>query len=54
MLLLIFPDKGDPDTQTGRANKETAHAYLAKVYMYLKNWQKSFDNAKTVIQFRKV
>lgn len=44
-----LPLKGDPNTQVGRANKGAAQAYLAKVYMYMKNWQKSFDNAQAVI-----
>lgn len=41
--------KGDATTQTGRATKGAAQAYLAKVYMYQKNWQKAFDNAAAVI-----
>ncbi len=44
-----LPLKGDPNTQIGRANKGAAQAYLAKVYMYQKNWQKSFENAQAVI-----
>jgi len=41
--------KGDAGVVTGRATKGAAHAYLAKVYMYLKDWQKSFNNAQAVI-----
>ena len=44
-----LPWKGDANAVTGRATKGAAHAYLAKVYMYLKDWQKSFTNAQTVI-----
>jgi hypothetical protein len=38
-----LPLKGDPSTRVGRANKGAAEAYLAKVYLYLKNWQKAYD-----------
>ena len=44
-----LPMKGDAATQVGRANKGAAQAYLAKVYLYLKNYQKAFDNAAAVI-----
>ena len=44
-----LPLKGDPNTQAGRANKGVAQAYLAKVYMYQKNWQKAFDASQAVI-----
>lgn len=44
-----LPLKGDASTQTGRATKGAAQAYLAKVYLYQKNWQKAFDNAAAVI-----
>lgn len=44
-----LPWKGDAAVTVGRATKGAAHAYLAKVYMYLKDWQKSFSNAQTVI-----
>ena len=44
-----LPLKGDPSTQPGRANKGAAEAYLAKVYLYQKNWQKAFDLTKDII-----
>lgn len=44
-----LPWKGEVNAVVGRATKGAAHAYLAKVYMYLKDWQKSFNNAQTVI-----
>jgi len=45
-----LPLKGDPATATGRANKGAAESYLAKVYLYRKDWQKAFDLSKDVIQ----
>ena len=36
-------------SSTGRANKGVAESYLAKVYMYQKNWQKAFDLSSSVI-----
>jgi hypothetical protein len=44
-----LPLKGDPATQTGRANKGAAQAYLAKVYLYQKNWQKVLDLTNAII-----
>lgn len=44
-----LPVKGDAATQPGRANKGAAQSYLAKVYLYQKNWQKAFDNSLAVI-----
>ncbi|MEO6550875.1 MAG: RagB/SusD family nutrient uptake outer membrane protein [Ferruginibacter sp.] len=44
-----LPLKSDAATQTGRANKGAAQAYLAKVYLYQKNWQKVFDLTNDVI-----
>ena len=44
-----LPLKGDAATQTGRANKGAAQSYLAKVYLYQKNWQKAFDLSLAVI-----
>ena len=44
-----LPLKGDASAQVGRATKGAAQAYLAKVYMYQKNWQKAFDNAQAVV-----
>src|SRR6478672_7452180 len=38
-----LPLKGDAATTAGRATKGTAQSYLAKVYLYQKNWQKTFD-----------
>ena len=44
-----LPVKGDAATQTGRANKGAAQAYLAKVYLYQKNWQKVLDLTNSII-----
>ena len=44
-----LPLKGDAATQTGRANKGAAQAYLAKVYLYQKNWQKVLELTNAVI-----
>jgi tetratricopeptide (TPR) repeat protein len=44
-----LPLKGDPNTETGRANKGAAEALLAKVYLYQKNYQKAFDLTKDII-----
>jgi len=44
-----LPLKNDPNTAIGRANKGAAESYLAKVYLYLKNWQKAFDLSNDVI-----
>ncbi len=44
-----LPLKGDPLTQTGRANKGAAQAYLSKVYLYLQNWQMAYDLSQAVI-----
>ena len=49
MQLIIFPPKGDPNTEVGRANKDAAEGLLAKVYMYQKNWQKVYDLSSDVI-----
>ncbi len=48
-----LPEKGDAATQTGRANKGAAQAYLAKVYLYQKNWQKVFDLTNSIITSNK-
>jgi len=45
-----LPLKGDPSTNIGRANKGAAESYLAKVYLYQKNWQKAFDLTQDVIK----
>ena len=44
-----LPLKGTANTQTGRANKGAAQSYLAKVYLYQKNWQKAFELSQAVI-----
>ncbi len=44
-----LPLKGDAATQMGRANKGAAQAYLAKAYLYQKNWQKVFELTNSVI-----
>ncbi len=44
-----LPMKGDAATQTGRANKGAAQAYLAKVYLYQKNWAKALEFSNAVI-----
>ena len=44
-----LPLKGDPATQTGRANKSAAESLLAKVYLYQKNYQKAYDLTQDVI-----
>jgi len=48
-----LPLKGDAVAIIGRATKGAANAYLAKVYLYMKNYQKSFDNAQAVISSNK-
>ena len=48
-----LPLKGDATTQTGRANKGAAQAYLAKVYLYQKNWQKVLELTNAVITSNK-
>jgi starch-binding outer membrane protein, SusD/RagB family len=44
-----LPLKGDAATQTGRANKGAAQAFLAKVYLYQKNWAKVLELTNAVI-----
>jgi hypothetical protein len=44
-----LPMKNDAATQVGRANKGAAMAYLAKVYMYQKNWQKVLELTNSII-----
>lgn len=44
-----LPMKGEATTQVGRANKGAAQSYLAKVYLYQKNWQKAFELSQAVI-----
>lgn len=44
-----LPLKGEGGAQTGRANKGAAQAMLAKVYLYLQDWQKAYDLSQAVI-----
>jgi tetratricopeptide (TPR) repeat protein len=44
-----LPLKGEEGATTGRATKGAAQAFLAKAYLYQKNYQKAFDNAQAVI-----
>jgi hypothetical protein len=44
-----LPMKGDATTQVGRANKGAAQAFLAKVYLYQKNWAKVLELTNAVI-----
>jgi len=48
-----LPMKGDASTQVGRATKGAAQAYLAKVYMYQKNWTKVLELTNAVITSNK-
>jgi starch-binding outer membrane protein, SusD/RagB family len=44
-----LPVKSAITTQTGRANKGAAQAFLAKVYLYRKNWQKVLQLTSEII-----
>jgi starch-binding outer membrane protein, SusD/RagB family len=44
-----LPLKGDAATQVGRANKGAAQAFLAKVYLYQKNWAKVLELTNAII-----
>ena len=44
-----LPEKGNAATQVGRVNKAVAQAYLAKVYLYQKNWQKVLELTNAII-----
>lgn len=44
-----LPEKGNAATQVGRVNKAVAQAYLAKVYLYQKNWQKVLELSNAII-----
>lgn len=44
-----LPLKGENTTQVGRVNKGAAQAYLAKAYLYQKNWQKVLDLTNSII-----
>lgn len=48
-----LPLKGDAGSSTGRATKGAAQGLLAKVYLYLGDWQKAFDNSLAVINSNK-
>lgn len=48
-----LPEKGETGSQVGRATKGAAQAVLAKVYMYLKDWQKAYDLSQAVISSNK-
>lgn len=48
-----LPLKGDAATQTGRANKGAAEAYLAKVYLYKKDWAKVLTLTNDIITSNK-
>ncbi len=44
-----LPLRGESGAVEGRVNKGTAQAYLAKVYLYQKNYQKAYDLSKEII-----
>ena len=44
-----LPMKGEQGAVVGRVTKGAAQAFLAKVYLYRKDYQKAFDNALAVI-----
>jgi tetratricopeptide (TPR) repeat protein len=48
-----LPLKGDAATQVGRANKGAAQSFLAKVYLYQKNWAKVLELTNEVISSNK-
>jgi len=48
-----LPVKSEAGAQVGRATKGAAQALLAKVYMYLKDWQKAYDLSLAVMQSNK-
>lgn len=48
-----LPLKGDDGSLVGRATRGAAQSLLAKVYLYLEEYQKAFDNAKAVIESNK-
>ena len=48
-----LPLKGEAGTQVGRANKGAAQAFLAKVYLYQKNWAKVLELTNAVITSNK-
>ncbi|MDI3318749.1 RagB/SusD family nutrient uptake outer membrane protein [Pinibacter soli] len=44
-----LPLRGGPGATEGRVNKGTAEAYLAKVYLYKKDYQKAYDLTKDIM-----
>lgn len=48
-----LPEKGDANSQVGRATKGAAESFLAKVYLYRKEYQKAYDLSLAVIQSNK-
>lgn len=48
--MAVLPVKSDYTSKdVGRATKGAAQGLLAKVYLYMKDWQKAYDNATAVI-----
>lgn len=45
-----LPEKGDANSEVGRATKGAAESFLAKVYLYRKDYQKAYDMSLAVIQ----
>ena len=48
-----LPEKGDANSEVGRATKGAAQSFLAKVYLYQKDYQKAYDLSLAVIQSNK-
>ena len=48
-----LPMKGDANSEVGRATKGAAQSFLAKVYLYQKDYQKAYDLSLAVIQSNK-
>lgn len=44
-----LPLRGESGAVDGRANRGAAEAFLAKVYLYMKNYQKAYDLSKDII-----
>jgi hypothetical protein len=44
-----LPLRGDAGSTEGRVNKGSAEAYLAKVYLYQKNYQKAYDLTRDIM-----
>lgn len=48
--MAVLPNKSDyASKDVGRATKGAAQGLLSKVYLYMKDWQKAYDNASAVI-----